>query len=82
MKSMPGEDDQERTFKVQGDHITLGQLLKALDVIGSGGEAKIFLSTETVIVNGSPEAQRGKKLYPGDRVSLSNGLSVRLQSAH
>jgi ribosome-associated protein len=50
--------------------ITLGQLLKLAGVIDSGAEAKGFLRTEQVWVNGEPEARRGKKLTIGDVVRV------------
>ena len=43
---------------VHGDHITLGQLLKVAGIIGTGGEAKFYLSETVVIVNGEPEQRR------------------------
>ena len=49
-------------------YITLGQLLKLAHLIGNGGEAKFFLATHEVLVNGEPDARRGRKLYPGDEV--------------
>ena len=51
--------------------ITLGQLLKWQDVIEHGGEAKQFLQNHTVLVNDIHETRRGRKLYPGDRVSVN-----------
>lgn len=57
-------------FSITSDFITLGQFLKATDHIGSGGEAKFFLFEETVLVNQERKTERGKKLYPGDRVKL------------
>jgi ribosome-associated protein len=63
--------DRERvkqSFGVHGDHVTLGQLLKMIGVIGSGGEARHYLSLHTVLVNGEPEQRRGRKLRPGDTV--------------
>lgn len=50
--------------------ITLGQFLKVVNVVQSGGEAKYFLLENKVLVNGVLESRRGRKLYPGDRVSI------------
>lgn len=55
---------------IQTDYITLGQLLKQMDVIQSGGMAKWFLQEYTVIVNGEEEKRRGRKLYVGDQISI------------
>lgn len=50
--------------------ITLGQFLKHEGIIGSGGEAKIFLREMPVLLNNEPENRRGKKLFHGDVLDL------------
>ena len=55
---------------VVSDYITLGQLLKVVGEISSGGEVKAYLSRETPLVNGQPENRRGRKLRAGDVVEL------------
>jgi S4 domain protein YaaA len=57
-------------FKLKTEYITLGQFLKATDHISSGGEAKFFLFSHDVFVNKEKRIERGKKLYPGDKVSV------------
>jgi ribosome-associated protein len=52
--------------------ITLGQFLKLADVISSGGQAKEFLASHPIRVNGIDDNRRGRKLYPGDRVTIEN----------
>jgi ribosome-associated protein YbcJ (S4-like RNA binding protein) len=59
--------------------ITLGQLLKLTGLIGSGAEAREFLRTEQVRVNGEPEVRRGKKLRLDDVVRVGE-LELRLTS--
>lgn len=54
--------------KLKGEYIKLDQFLKMANVISTGGEAKIYLSTHSVLVNGEEENRRGRKLYPGDIV--------------
>jgi ribosome-associated protein len=66
--------------RIQGPGITLGQLLKLAGLIDSGAEAKAFLATEQVSVNGEPEARRGKKLTIDDVVSVGE-LEIRLTSS-
>lgn len=56
-------------FAVRDEYITLGQLLKVVGVIGSGGEAKSYLADTVVQVNGEPEQRRGRKLRPGDLIA-------------
>lgn len=52
------------------DYITLTQLLKLSGTIGTGGQAKFFLSEYNVYVNGERETRRGKKIYRGDEVEV------------
>jgi len=55
-------------FKVDGEFIKLDSLLKAANVVSSGGEAKIMIIEEKVLVNGEVEIRRGRKIYPGYEV--------------
>ena len=57
-----------KPLKITTPYITLQQLLKIEDIISSGGEAKFFLSSNTVLVNGEEENRRGRKLYPNDHI--------------
>ena len=56
------------------EFITLGQFLKLADIISQGGEAKAYLATHEVKVNGEPDNRRGRKLCNGDEVLLVEGL--------
>lgn len=48
--------------------IKLGQFLKIKQVVQTGGQAKMLVQSGEVFVNGAVETQRGRKLFPGDRV--------------
>ena len=50
--------------------IRLGQLLKLAGVVEGGGEAKVLLADNAVLVNGEPESRRGRQLVPGDTVRI------------
>ncbi len=52
--------------------ITLGQALKASDLAGSGGEAKVLIQAGEVLVNGEVETRRGRKLVAGDVVEVGD----------
>ena len=54
---------------IRTEFIRLDALLKYAAVTGTGGEAKLLITEGLVSVNGEVCTQRGKKLYPGDRVS-------------
>ena len=58
--------------------ITLGQALKAANVVGTGGEAKVLIQTGEVRVNGKVETRRGLKLREGDMIEVEDErLEVR-----
>ena len=57
-------------IKITGEYITLGQLLKFLDLVSTGGEEKIFLRENEVLFNGEKEQRRGKKLRDKDQVTI------------
>ncbi|MDI3256704.1 MAG: RNA-binding S4 domain-containing protein [Kyrpidia sp.] len=59
---------QEIEISVTNGFITLGQLLKRLHLVSTGGAVKDFLESRPVFVNGVRETRRGRKLRPGDRV--------------
>ena len=53
----------------------LDQFLKWHNIASSGGEAKIFIKSGQVKVNGKIELKRGRKLIKGDKVMfLKNEL--------
>lgn len=51
-------------------YITLGQFLKLTRIISNGGDAKIYLLTTSVYVNGELEQRRGRKLRVGDIIRV------------
>lgn len=59
-------------IKIQKSYITLTQALKEAGIIGTGGQAKLYLQKNKVLVNGIQQKQRGKKLFPGDSVQLES----------
>lgn len=59
---------------IDTDYIKLDSFLKLANLVMSGGEAKIVIQEGQVSVNGEVETRRGRKLYPGDSITL-NGCS-------
>lgn len=56
--------------KLNSEYIKLDQFLKMANIISTGGEAKFYLIENEVLVNGMKENRRGRKLYPGDIVTV------------
>jgi ribosome-associated protein len=57
--------------------IRLGQLLKYVNAVETGGEVKDLLASGEVAVNGAVETRRGAQLSPGDVVTTP-GATYRL----
>ena len=56
--------------RIKPPFIKLGQLLKYLDLIETGGSEKEFLENVDVYVNDEIDRRRGRKIYPGDEVII------------
>lgn len=59
-------------IQITSQYITLGQFIKFADIIQSGGEAKSYLATHEVIINGERDNRRGRKLRTTDVVEIDN----------
>jgi len=61
-----------KEFKIREgeEFIELVKLLKLLDLVNSGGEAKIRINKGEVLLNGELETRKRKKLYPGDKIDF------------
>ena len=57
-------------FAVRGQHIQLDQLLKAANLVTSGGAAQLAVEAGAVQVDGQPETRKRAKLRPGQRVTF------------
>ncbi|WP_353893297.1 RNA-binding S4 domain-containing protein [Proteinivorax hydrogeniformans] len=66
-------------IKITSDYIQLDQFLKYVNLVGSGGEAKILISEGRVKVNDAVEMRRGKKLRTNDIVSIDDEISYSIE---
>lgn len=57
---------------IKTEFIKLGQFLKFLNILSSGGDVKEFLLNQEVYVNGELENRRGRKLYPNDTILVNS----------
>ena len=58
-------------FKVDGDHIPLIQLLKATNLVQTGGEAQIVVTEGQVMYNGHVDYRNRLKVRRGDTVEFA-----------
>lgn len=68
------------TFTISTEYIQLNQLLKATDVISSGGQMKFFMEENEIFYNGEPETRLRKKIYAGDEVQVNEELLIKVNS--
>jgi len=67
-----------RIVPVRAVPIELCQLLKFGGLAATGGEAKAVISAGKVLLNGTVETQKRKKLQAGDRVTC-DGQTVEVR---
>lgn len=67
MRSIPISEK----IPIDTDYIKLDSFLKLANLVMSGGEAKIVIQEGQISVNGAVETRRGRKLYPGDTITLT-----------
>ena len=61
-----------KDVKLYTEYIKLDQFLKLVNETSSGGEAKVRILSGEVKLNGVVEIQRGKKIRPGDVISIED----------
>lgn len=60
----------EQTIQIDTEFIRLDAMLKLAGAFETGGQAKVAIQNGEVTVNGEVCTMRGKKLHPGDTVTL------------
>ena len=66
-----------KELHLRDEYITLGQLLKAEDLVENGAEAKEVITYGEACVNGEVDTRRGRKLREGDVVSF-RGTEIKV----
>ena len=64
-------------FKLEGEYIPLIQLLKACNLVQTGGEAQIVVSQGDVLVNGETEYRKRLKVKIGDVIEF-DGQKIKV----
>lgn len=60
--------------KISTEYIQLNQFLKFVDLIGSGGETRLFLETHDVYLNDVEVYELRKKIYPGHQLRIDDKI--------
>ena len=67
MKVVVKKKDNAMPVIIGTEFIKLESAMKLMNIVPSGGSAKLVIQEGEVQVNGEVCTMRGKKLYPGDR---------------
>jgi len=57
-------------MKIRDNTIKLNQYLKLMGIVPTGGQAKLMIQGGDVQVNGMLETRRGRRLVPGDKITI------------
>jgi ribosome-associated protein len=73
---MSDTESTPRVITVKAEPIELCQLLKFAGLAENGGAAKAYISEGRVLLNGTVETQKRKKVMGGDEVTFSDETIV------
>jgi ribosome-associated protein len=73
---MSASESTSRVVTVRAEPIELCQLLKFAGLADNGGAAKAVISEGQVLLNGTVETQKRKKIMGGDRVTFGGETIV------
>lgn len=68
---------QMKEFILEGEFIPLIQLLKATDLVSTGGEAQLVVTDGLVLYNGEVDYRKRLKVRKGDVVEF-NGHKIKV----
>ena len=59
-------------FELKDDYIELFKLIKVLDLVDSGAEAKKLIEAEAVFRNGEVETRKRAKIIAGETIKIAD----------
>lgn len=68
-----------KKVKLTTPYIKLNQLLKYMNIVETGGMAKVMIQNGMVKVNEKIVLQRGKKIKPGDIVEIKDCDTIKVE---
>ena len=60
------------TYTLTGEYIELHKLLKILDLVDTGGQAKVIIENEYVLRNGELETRKRAKIRTGEQIQVGD----------
>jgi ribosome-associated protein len=74
-----GYDFNMIKYKLNDEYIELYKLLKVLDLVDSGGQAKMIVSEGYVLRNGETETRKRAKIRVGDVLVVGDDVTIEIE---
>ena len=68
------------TYQLREAYIELYKLIKVLDLVDSGGEAKQLIEHGVVVRNGEVETRKRAKIVAGDVITIGEEVTIEVVS--
>ena len=65
-------------FKLQDDYIELFKLIKVLDLVDTGAQAKMIVADGYVFRNGEKELRKRAKIIAGDKLTIGDDVTIEV----
>jgi len=65
-------------FELKNDYIELFKLIKVLDLVDSGAQAKMIVADGYVKRNGETELRKRAKIVAGDKLSVGDDVNIEV----
>ena len=69
---------QTMQFKLKDDYIELFKLIKVLDLVDTGAQAKMIVADGYVKRNGETELRKRAKIIAGDVLSIGDNTTIEV----
>ena len=63
-------------FELEGEYIELYKLLKVLDLVDTGAQAKMIVADGYVKRNGETELRKAAKIVAGEHLSVGDDVTI------
>lgn len=65
-------------YKLSDDYIELFKLMKVLDLVDTGGQAKMLIAEGYVLRNGEVERRKRAKIIAGDVLVIGDDVTIEI----
>ena len=67
-------------YKLNDEYIELFKLMKVLDLVDTGGQAKMLIAEGYVLRNGEVETRKRAKIIAGDVLVIGDDVTIKIVS--